>query len=362
MFKDMILNLRLGIYEMNFKCKNRLLSFLTVVLLMISITGQHAMAVNAAELSNLSNCEEVFVGGMPFGIKLYTEGLLVVGFSDVECSSGSKTPAADAGIRIGDIITEINGKSITSADDFTTAVESTNGDLSVVYVRDNEKFETKIKPSLSNKDGKYKTGMWLRDSAAGIGTVTFTVPETLEFAGLGHGICDTETGEILPILRGYATDAKISGVKKGVPGTPGELRGYFTSGNCGVIMKNTSCGVFGIMNEEKINKLMPDKVKISNRKDVHTGKAHIYCTVEGDAPEKYEIVVTKVPGSTETSNFEIEITDTALLEKTGGIVQGMSGSPILQDGKLIGAVTHVLVNDPTRGYGIFIENMQKAGY
>ena len=345
----------------NYKYKLRLTSALLVTLILLStFICLPVSAENEGVLHGICDCEEVYVGGMPFGIKLYTDGLLVVGFSDVECDSGSKTPAIDAGIKIGDIITEVNGLTITTAQDFTSSIESAEGEVKIVYYRDNEKHETTITPSLSGKDGKYKTGMWLRDSTAGIGTVTFTVPETLEFAGLGHGICDTETGELLPLMRGIATEAKISGVKKGIPGTPGELKGYFTSGNNGVIVKNTSCGVFGVLKNLKQNNLMPDMVRIGNRNEVHTGKAHIFCTVEGDTPQQYEISITRVTDSPEVSNFEIEITDASLLEKTGGIVQGMSGSPIIQDGKLVGAVTHVMINDPTKGYGIFIGAMQEA--
>ena len=336
-----------------YSLKNRFLSYLLTVSVLLTLHSFPALAEGTE--GKISAGDEVYVGGMPFGIKLYTDGLLVVGFSPVDCDSGSTTPASDAGLTVGDVIIEINGKKTTTTVEFADTVGVSEGELQIKYLRHGEEHTATVKPSLSKKDGRYKTGMWLRDSTAGIGTVTFTIPETMEFAGLGHGVCDGETGELIPLQRGVAAEAKISGIKKGTPGTPGELRGYFTGADIGTIQSNTSCGVFGVLSKEVKNPLMPDKVCIASRSEVKLGEADIYCTLEGDEPLQFKIKILRLPE--DSSNFEIEVCDASLLEKTGGIVQGMSGSPIIQNGKLVGAVTHVLVNDPTKGYGIFIENM-----
>ena len=270
---------------------------------------------------SLSAGDEVYVGGMPFGIKLYTDGLLVVGFAPIDCESGSDTPAEDAGLAVGDIITEVNGSRTTTAASFADTVRSSEGSIQIKYLRGGKEYNAVIKPSISKKDGKAKTGMWLRDSTAGIGTVTFTVPETREFAGLGHGVCDAETGEVIPLTKGIAAEARISGIKKGEIGCPGELRGYFTGSEIGTVSKNTPCGVFGKFNNDMINPSLPSKVTIGGKTDIQLGEADIYCTLEGATPKKYRISITKLPK--EGSNFEIEVCDSTLLDMTGGIVQGM---------------------------------------
>lgn len=339
----------------NNQIKKRIISLaLTILTLSVLLS----FPISATSLSKLIRGNEVYVGGMPFGIKLYTEGLLVVGFSPVDCDSGSATPASDAGILVGDVITEVNGIKVTSSAEFADAVGKTTNAMTLKYLRHGEEHTTSVTPSLSRKDGRYKTGMWLRDSTAGIGTVTFTVPETREFAGLGHGVCDAETGDVIPLLRGVAAEARISGIKKGEAGCPGELRGYFTGSEIGTVSKNTSCGVFGSFKSDMINPSLPSKVPIGGKTDIQLGEADIYCTLEGATPQKYRISITKLPK--ESSNFEIEVCDSTLLDMTGGIVQGMSGSPIIQNGKLVGAVTHVLISDPTKGYGIYIEDMIEA--
>ena len=339
----------------NFKVR-KVYALAAAIILAVSLS---ITASAQKKLSELSPGDEVYAGGMPFGIKLYTDGILIVGFSPVDCGdSGSQTPATDAGLTVGDVIKEANGAKITSAAQFAEAVNSCGGNLLIKYVRGGKEYEANVKPSLSKKDGKMKTGMWLRDSTAGIGTVTFTVPETGEFAGLGHGVCDTESGELIPLSSGSSADVRISGIKKGSSGCPGELRGYFTATDTGTITGNTKHGVFGIFKECKTNPMLPDTVEIGSKSDIRTGEADIYCTLDGCEPSLYKICIVSLPK--DGSNFEIEVRDASLLEKTGGIVQGMSGSPIIQDGKLVGAVTHVLVNDPTRGYGIFIENMLDA--
>lgn len=303
--------------------------------------------------------QALLAGGMPFGIKLYTDGVLVAGISEVETKNGIKTPAQDAGLKIGDIITAVDGEKIEKSEEFASKLEGDGKTVKITFIRKGEKNKTEITPVLSEKDGKYKTGMWLRDSMAGIGTVTYIDPVSGEFGGLGHGVCDTESGELIPLIKGNVMGVKISGVKIGAVGDPGELKGYFTSAELGTIGKNSGCGVFGRLTSYPEGCDKEEKFPLGDKKSVHTGKAYIRSTVDKNGMAEYEIEIVRLPASG-GSNFEICVTDEELISKTGGIVQGMSGSPILQDGKLVGAVTHVLISDPTKGYGIFIEDMMKA--
>ncbi len=300
-------------------------------------------------------------GGMPFGVKLYTDGILVIGFEDVDSETGMVNPAYAAGLREKDIITHLNGSPLNSVEMLTALIESSGGaPITVTYTRGGVEYSTTITPVCSRNDGRYKTGMWVRDSGAGIGTVTFIEPKTGEFGGLGHGICDIDTGELMPMQRGIVVDVTINGVVRGAAGAPGELRGSFLSNKCGALLGNTNCGVYGVFSS--LPESTPDEaIPIALRDEIHTGKAHIRCTLDESGPQTYEIEILSINKSAAgAKNFVIKVTDPVLLEKTGGIVQGMSGSPIIQDGKLAGAVTHVLINDPTRGYGIFIENMLDA--
>ena len=313
------------------------------------------MNVSAAGESTQAAGETVYAGGFPFGIRIYTDGLVVVGLSDVNTSEGPASPAADAGIMIGDIIKEINGNKITSSDDFVGSVENNSEPVELLIEREEKTSTFTVTPALSAEDGKYRTGMWLRDSTAGIGTVTFIVPETGEFCGLGHGICDSKTGDLLPLMRGIVSEVQISGVSRGVPGTPGELKGYFGKNDAGLILKNTEHGVYGLFHT--VPGCAGKKICLGERDKLHTGEASIICTVDGGEAKMYSIEITGLGKDKDAPNFDIAVTDKELIEKTGGIVQGMSGSPIIQDGYLVGAVTHVMVNDPLRGYGIYIEKM-----
>lgn len=299
--------------------------------------------------------ETVYTGGFPFGIRIYTDGLVVVGLSDVNTAEGAVSPAEKAGIMAGDIIKEVNGTKITSSEEFLGSVENDADPVELLIERDGETSAVTIKPALSSDDGKYRTGMWLRDSTAGIGTVTFVVPETGEFCGLGHGICDSKTGELLPLMRGVVSEVQISGVSRGVPGTPGELKGYFGKSDSGLILKNTEHGVYGLFHS--VPGCAGKKICLGERDGLHTGEASVICTVDGGEAKMYSIEITGLGDGKDSASFDITVTDSELIEKTGGIVQGMSGSPVIQDGKLVGAVTHVMVNDPLRGYGIYIDKM-----
>ncbi len=298
-------------------------------------------------------------GGMPFGAKFSTEGLSVVGYSDVDAEGGDKNPAKESGIELGDRITSIDGAVINSVTEFIESIQKSEGrDLKIQVKRGTDEIAITLKPALSKSENKYKIGVWVRDSAAGIGTVTFVVPQTGAFAGLGHGICDTETGEVLGMTRGVVTKVTISGIAPGVPGTPGELKGVLGAEKTGTLVGNTHEGVFGIFSEEHCPS--GEALPLAAFDEIKEGSAEILCTLDNGACGRYTIEIQSKSENDGNKNFVLCVTDPALLEKTGGIVQGMSGSPIIQGGKLVGAVTHVFVNDPTRGYGIYIGNMLES--
>ncbi len=302
---------------------------------------------------------KLYPGGMPFGVKLYTEGVIIVGVSTVETENGNVNPNSENGLKVRDIITEINGKAVNTTDEVADAIENSEGKPILFKVkRDGQEIEVEISPVYSKADKLYKAGIWIRDSTAGIGTVTFIVPNDNTFGGLGHGICDVDTGELMPLRKGTVVDVTINGVTKGQVGVPGELKGSFSSGKIGSLIGNTLSGVYGVLSENlETNEVQP--MEIGLRDDIKVGPASIYCTVN-DKLDSYSAEIIKISNKdSEQKNFVIKITDKRLLEATGGIVQGMSGSPVIQNNKIVGAVTHVLVNDPTKGYGIFIENMLK---
>jgi len=320
--------------------------------------GAYVPVVRLVDKNNGSNVRYVYPGGIPFGVKIYTEGLIVSGFSDIDVESGSKSPAYDAGLRTGDILKRVNGSPICSVKDLTAAVEACGGkEIIIDYERGSKEYVTSFIPAYSTSECKYKTGMWVKDSTSGIGTVTYVIPETNEFGGLGHGICDGDTGDLVKMTRGVLTDATITGAAKGLPGSPGELKGYFSSVKNGAVVKNTGHGIFGVMTALPSG-LPEGLLEIASKKEIVEGVAYIWSTVDDQGPQKFEIEICNIDrGCTDGKCFSVRVTDERLIAATGGIVQGMSGSPIIQNGKIIGAVTHVLINDPTSGYGIFIENM-----
>ena len=315
------------------------------------LTGQTPLS--AEELENL----KLYPGGMPFGVRFMTDGVMVVGFSDIEKDGKKVNPALSAGVKRGDVILRVDGVPLESAADLTERIEGGNGAAMVLLCRrGNKELEFRIKPVFCAGENRYKTGIWVRDSGAGIGTVTFLLPESGAFAGLGHGICDADSGEPIPIRRGSVSDVTISSVVKGTPGDPGELKGYFNPGKVGSLLGNSSYGVWGVYTE--LPDLSCEPMSVASKEEVQDGEATILCTLADNVTREYTVRLSSVDhGASGAKCFTVTVTDPRLLEKTGGIVQGMSGSPILQNGKLVGAVTHVLVNDPTTGYGIFLENM-----
>ncbi len=309
--------------------------------------------VKVIELQNT----EVAVLGTPFGIKMFTEGVLVVGYSDIETKDGVKNPSADAGVKKGDIILKINGKNVENNSNVQNIIRNTKGKtISVLLKRGDKHFTVSLTPIYSEADKVYKIGIWIRDSSAGIGTLTYYDPSTNVLAGLGHGICDTDTGDLVPCESGQFVGAEIVGIKKSSKETTGELQGVLSGKVTAEIKTNDITGVYGVakapVSSEKV-------MEIALKQEIKTGKAQILTTLDNGQPKLYDCLIKKVyhNDSSRIKNMVIEVTDPDLLAKTGGIVQGMSGSPIIQNGKLVGAVTHVFVNNCRQGYGIFAENM-----
>ncbi len=300
---------------------------------------------------------EVILGGALFGVQVYTDGVLVVGVDKVTPPQGQRafSPAYDAGIRLKDVITEIDGRSVTDVNSVTERIRNSDGKtLKIKIKRGDTEKELSLTPT-RDAEGRYRIGISIRDTAAGIGTVTYVDPATGEFAGLGHGICDADTGTLMQIKRGVVTDVELTGIQRGQRGIPGELIGNFGTSKQGALLKNTDRGVYGIFGS--IPHTLDRKIRLAPSSEVKEGTAVIRCAVSGRI-EEYGINISRLDkNGSGTKNFTVTVTDERLLSLTGGIVQGMSGSPIIQNGKLIGAVTHVLVKDPTTGYGIYIENM-----
>lgn len=298
----------------------------------------------------------VFVSGEAFGIKLYTDGVIVVGTKDVELDGKTVNPAKEAGICVGDVIISINGINVYSSDDVIDAINNNNGfDYRIKVKRDGRYKNFTLKPVYSNKEGCYKAGMWVRDSTAGIGTVTFYNKQSGMFAALGHQINDVDTNEIMPLLEGEAVGATVTGVQSGNKNTAGSLCCRFEDYTVGRLMENTSCGIYGSYTS------VSEKTKeytVAAAQEVKKGSAQIISTVDGNSPQTYDIEIVKVnyKGDGE-KDIVFKVKDDRLIEKTGGIVQGMSGSPIIQNNKLVGAVTHVIVDNPKKGYGIFAQTM-----
>lgn len=304
---------------------------------------------------NVAKRRYVVPGGDVFGIKLYTKGVMVVSLDSVTTSSGSQNPAESAGLKCGDVITHINGKQAQSSQQLTEAVENSNGSsVKLTVERNGEASQLNLKPQLS-VNGKYKAGIWVRDSSAGIGTVTFYDDNAKMFAGLGHGVCDVDTGKIMPLNNGEAVSARVNGFYKSSSGNPGELCGVFSDKIIGSLSVNHEMGVYGSLLQPSGRNTLP--VALEN--EVTLGAAQMITTIDDSGPQYYDIEIIKIYPSSDLSarNMIIKVTDPVLLEKTGGIVQGMSGSPIIQNSMLVGAVTHVFVSEPSQGYAVFAQRM-----
>lgn len=312
---------------------------------------------------SVTSPKELIPGGNSIGVSLYTNGALIVGTSDVTDQDGiTHFPAIDAGLLPGDIIEKVNGIAVKDAGHLSQLVNKVKGkSVDLECRRDNRVFVARIYPIQDASDSKYRLGLWVRDSTAGVGTLTFVDPDTGYMGALGHAITDVDTGALLSVKDGVISESTIIDVNIGKKGMPGELVGNFTNNRkvLGTIVKNTSYGIYGKTNRKMSNPIYNNPLPIAYQYNIKLGKATILTTVDDNGIQEYEIQIIKInrqaaPGS---KGLVLEITDPRLLEKTGGIVQGMSGSPILQNGRVIGAVTHVFVNDPKKGYGMFIEWM-----
>lgn len=304
--------------------------------------------------------------GEPFGIKLLTDGVIVVEVSSFETENGFISPAEKSGLKSGDIIKSIDNIDVSTNEEVEDIISSSGGKtLKVSAVRNEREFTAWLCPQRSSIDDSYRAGIWVRDSSAGIGTMTFYDPETQRFGGLGHPVCDIDTGNLMPLDSGEVVKVSISGVKKGKSGFPGELVGGFISSfSMGTLTDNTEVGLFGTLDDyNSVN----DAIPLGLSSEIETGKAYIYTTISGTRPQRYEIAIEKIDrsGNEDSRDMVIRVTDERLLRESGGIVQGMSGSPIIQNGKIVGAVTHVFINNPTKGYAVFAdtmyEQMMRAG-
>ena len=299
---------------------------------------------------------ELIPVGTAIGIEVDVDGVLVEKLCEVETEEGMKHPAKSAGLKEGDVIVGCNGEEIDDLEDFSEEIKNLGGaPLVLTVLRDGKQLSCELTPVLS-ESGEYRLGLWLRDKVAGIGTVTYYDPKSGEYGALGHGINDPESGVLIPITEGKTFDASVVDVVQGKSGDPGELTGSFDTGaEFGTVEGNTVYGIFG-HGAQVVGQLM-DTAALG---EAQVGAAQILSTVAGQEPRLYDIHIDKILRQNGEERYRLTVTDSELLEITGGVVCGMSGSPIIQDGKLVGAVTHVLVNDPTRGYGIFIENMLDA--
>ena len=299
-------------------------------------------------------------GGMPIGIYMETDGVFVLDTDSIEAMDGSECEPAKNLVKAGDYIVAINGEEVESKNELVEAVENLETEKVVLTIRrDDEYIEVKIN-CVEVAHDEYKLGIWIKDSVQGLGTITYLTLDH-EFGALGHGIHDSDTEELLEIENGAVYKTSILGIQKGEKGSPGGLEGviiYNRRNVLGTIAENTESGIFGTISEVDTLFKNQEAMEICKKKDIETGAAVIRCAVDGEVKE-YDIKIKSVDYFTRDENkgIVIEVVDEELLELTGGIVQGMSGSPIIQNGKIVGAVTHVLVNDPTRGYGIFIEDM-----
>ena len=300
--------------------------------------------------------------GRTIGLKLYTNGVLVVGMGEIKSESGETMKPYDGkNIKEGDMIKSINGNDISNTKELVEIVNESKGkEISLKLQRDNDEIYTTINP-IKTKDSNYMLGLWVRDAAAGLGTLTYFDESKNQFAALGHGIQDVDTGNLLKISNGEIVTSKVISISKGKKGEAGIIRGIIDDGiSIGKVIQNNDKGVYGeVTNINYINKVKLSEVEVASRKEVKKGRATMYCSLDNDEVKGYEIEIKKIyyNNSVDNKNMLIEITDKDLLEKTGGIIQGMSGSPILQNGKFIGAVTNVLLNKPEDGYAIFADCM-----
>lgn len=325
---------------------------LSLALCLSGFTGT-ARAASVTDTATISSARTLIPVGHTIGIKLFSRGVLVVKLSE----GGS--PARSCGLEVGDVILTCGGTKVSSTEQFQGMLQSAGGEAVKLQVRRGVAIQTLTVTPAADDQGAYRIGAWIRDSMAGIGTMTFYDPDTGVFGALGHGITDMDTAVLMPFSSGTILASTVKAVKRGEAGSAGELKGDFDqTRDTGSLYANTDGGVFGTLTDPVLLARMGKALPVADNDEVHVGPAVILANVDGDEVREYDIQIAKILSTDgDCRNLLLTVTDPELLEKTGGIVQGMSGSPILQDGKIVGAVTHVLLNNPTSGYGILIRNM-----
>ena len=309
---------------------------------------------------------ELLPGGQSIGVSIQAKGVMVVGQAPIKDLEGkTHLPGKEAGIEIGDVILKVEDKEVATDQDVANAIHQAGekrGIVDVLIKHRDQIVEKQVRPYFCRETGRYRIGLFVRDEAAGVGTLTFVDPVTKKYGALGHVINDADTNQKIEVSNGKVIASSIQSIEKGRKGHPGEKIGSFAanSGFCGTIEKNTAAGIFGVLNGEITNPYFQAPIPVGWTSEIKEGPAKIYTVVDGEKVEEFEVNIERImPHRTDSKNMVIKVTDPRLIEMTGGIIQGMSGSPIVQNGKLVGAVTHVFVNDSLRGYGVFIQNMLK---
>ena len=316
-----------------------------------------AMFITGVPVSASAESSTVILGGQPFGVKFYNDGVMVIELEEFFNGSHYVCPAKEGGLQVDDVIKKVNGIEIKTNEDLQETATGCGGKgMSFIIERDGKELCKTVKPQ-ANTVGTYLLGAWVRDSCAGIGTVTYYNPDDNYFAALGHGICDRDTGAMMPLGEAEIVGASISSVERSSTGKAGSLNGYFTDKTLGTVTNNTINGIYGTIIDNSY--LSGDRFEIAEFDEIQTGDAQLFTTINGERPENYDLKITSIRNDDprNNENYVIKVTDKRLLDECGGIVQGMSGSPIVQNGKLIGAVTHVFLNNPEEGYGVAAQFM-----
>ncbi len=332
-----------------------------VVICIIAVAGSFMKAEEPAkEAVEIVSEKTLIPGGHSIGIKMDVKGVLVVGLEEIETKDDIVSPGYDAGLQIGDVITSINDREVYYAYEVTDILNKSDGKLNLEVLRNGVTHNYTVNAAKDHLTGDFKLGIWVKEKIAGIGTLSFYDPEENVFVALGHGIYERKTSALVEAAGGEMLKTEVKSIKEGETGEPGEIRGIFCQQDkpLGSVIKNSEYGIYATgLNVDQLE--LGEPMAIGTQDQVKTGKAYILTTIDGSTVEKFEVEIIKInkQEQVDSKGIEIEVTDEKLLSYCGGIVQGMSGSPIIQDGRIVGAVTHVLVNDPTRGYGIFIEHM-----
>lgn len=338
---------------------------LTGLLLTIIIAGQFSPDAKDTAGTDIISERVLVAGGHSVGVQMDVKGVLIVGLEEITTVEGKQVnPGMEAGLQIGDMIISVDGTKVYKAQEVEQLVNEIQDEVKLQIKRKNKVMNITLTPVINGDDGLYKMGVWIKDKTAGIGTLTYYDPVNMTFGALGHAICDPETGAVLTVNQGQLIQAKVQSVKEGKSGEPGEIQGVFYEADSplGDLKINSNLGIFGDTYHPIENPVYSKPMIAAGRNQIEKGQAYILTTLENNQIERFEIEIEKIykKEKEDNKNMRIKVTDDRLLEASGGIVQGMSGSPIIQNNRIVGAVTHVLVNDPTRGYGIFIENMLEA--